>query len=558
MIMKHLKMLGLAMTATLALMAFASGSAQATALCTSADTPACTNAHTYLADTAIGFSSTSGTSIAHTGGGNTFFACTGVSLKGKTTSTGSSGKAVNMTINSLTWSDCGQTMHTITNGSLSFKWINGTHSATVEGQGTQWTYVIFGSSCTYGFGNGTHLGTLTGSEQPILKIAATVMRVAGGTLCPASMGFDAELAVTEPHAVYFVDQSEEPGILCKSTTTPCTTAYGKETTLDADLNGPAVFESNGSTIATCSGGTLRAKTKNAGSNTEPVTADIEALSWSGCGQATSTVSKGSLEIERIEGSENATVLGKSTQITLGVAGTSCTYGFGDESDIGTLTGKEVPLIDLNTELPKIAGGFVCPVSVRLKAEYKLTEPAPLYVESPTKGSILCKSTATPCTNAYGKETTLDADLNGSTLFKTGSTTMATCTGATLKAKTKNAGSSTEAIIAAIEAFTWSGCSQTTTTLNNGSLKIERMEGTENATVLGKDTQFTFGIFGTSCTYGFGHRGTDLGTLVGGVEPTLSFSATVPRLIGGFLCPSTSTWTASYKITEPTPLYMEPN
>jgi hypothetical protein len=555
MIMKHLKMLGLAMTATLALMAFASGSAQATALCTSTDTPACTNAHAYLADTAIGFSPTSGTSIAHTAGGNTLFTCTSVSLKGKTTSTGSSGKAISMTINSLTWSGCSQTMHTIANGSLSFKWINGTHNATVEGQGTQWTYVIFGSSCTYGFGNGTHLGTLTGGEQPILKIAATVTRLAGGTLCPATMGFDAELAITEPHAAFFVDRSDESGILCKSTTTPCTTAYGKETTLDADLNGSAVFESAGSTIATCSGGTLKAKTKNAGSNAEPVTAGIEALTWSTCGQTTSTVAKGSLEIRRIGGSENGTVLGRDAQITLGISGTSCTYGFGEESDLGTLTGKEAPVIDIDTELPRTAGGFLCPVSTRFKAEYKLTEPTPLYVESTEAGGVLCKTTTTPCGSPYGKETMLDADLTGSFALADGSgNTIATCTGSTIKGRVANI---SEATTVSLEELSWPACNQTTHTISPGELKIAHIAGTDNGTVTGRNSQVTFGIFGVSCTYGFG-AGTDLGTLTGGVEPTLSFNAVVAKTAGGFLCSDTVAWTASYKLTQPTPLYVEPS
>jgi hypothetical protein len=361
--------------------------------------------------------------------------------------------------------------------------------------------------------------------------------------------------VTEPHAVFFVDRPDESGILCKSTTTPCTTAYGKETTLDADLNGSAVFESNGSTIATCSGGTLKAKTKNAGSSAEPVTAGIEALNWSGCGQTTSTVAKGSLEIKRIGGTENGTVLGKDTQVTLGISGTSCTYGFGEESDLGTLTGKEAPVIDVDTELPKTAGGFLCPVSTRFKAEYKLTEPTPLYVESTEAGGVLCKTTTTPCGSPYGKETTLDADLTGSfTLEDSSGNSLDRCAGSTIKGRVVSV---SEAATVSLEELSWSGCDATTHTISPGELKIAHIAGTENGTVTGKGTQVTFGIFGVSCTYGTG-TGTGLGTLTGGVAPTLSFSAVVVKIAGGFLCPNAPVWTASYKLTEPTPLYVEPS
>jgi hypothetical protein len=555
--MKHLKLLGPAMIAAVALMASAADSAQATALCTSTDTPACLGSHIYSAGTTTQLSAKSGTSFTLTASGGAMIAtCTGVNLKGKTASTGSAGKAVKLNIEELAWSGCPQTTHTLVNGSLSFQWVSRTHNATVEGQGTQWTLGIFGVSCTYGFGEGTDLGTLTGGKEPTLKINTTIAKSAGGFLCPSNPSLEAELPITEPHAVYFADQAEEPGILCKSTTTPCTIAYGKETTLDADLNGTAVFESGGSTIASCSGGTLKAKTGNAGSNVEPVTAGIESLTWSGCGQTTSTVAKGSLEIKWIEGTENGTILGKGTQVTLGISGTSCTYGFGEESDLGTLTGKEAPVIDIDTEIPKTAGGFLCPASTRFKAEYKLTEPAPLYVES-AEPRILCKSTTTPCASAYGRGTTVDADLTESFTLKDGSgNTLATCAGSTIKGRVDSFDNGTESATLALEEWTWSGCPQTTHTLVPGELKITRIGGTENATVTGKNTQITFGIFGTSCTYGFG-AGTHLGTLVGGSEATLNSNTTIAKTAGGFLCPSPALWKSEYKFTQPAPLYMEP-
>jgi hypothetical protein len=553
--MKHLKTIGLAMIAAAAMAALAGvGSAHATVLCTAADTPACATLNTYPAGTKLHFSAPSGTSTSLTSGSNTISTCTGIKLQGKTTSKGSSGKAIELQIEELTWSGCSQTTDTVALGSLSIEWIKGTHEAKIVGSGTQWTLGIFNTSCTYGTSAGVQLGTLSSGETPTLKISSSIPRVAGGFLCPSSAVLETELVVTEPHALFATDSKLEEGILCKSTTTPCVDAYGEATTIDADLNGSAVFESGGTPVATCTGGTIKGKTKNAGSNTEAVTADIEALTWSGCSQTTTTVAKGSLEIERIEGTENGTVLGKDTQITLGISGTSCTYGFGEESDLGALTGKEAPALDIDTDIPKIAGGFLCPASVRFKAEYKLTEPTPLYVEG-TKEWILCKSTTTPCTSPHNKETTVDADLTGSFTFQTGSTTIATCTGSTIKGNVPSV-SGAEAVVVPLQELTWSGCSQTTHTLTLGELEIERIEGTENGTVTGRKTEWTFGIYGVSCSYGFG-EGTDLGTLMGGAEATLSINATISKTAGGFLCPSSAVWKASYQFTQPAPLYFEP-
>jgi hypothetical protein len=559
--MKHLKMLGLAAIAAAFLIALATaGPAQATVLCTAVDTPACASGHTYVVGTELHLSQKSGASIRFTSGETTVTTCTGNTIKGKTANTGSSTEALKLPIEFLTWSGCSETVDTLRTGELSIQWIKGTHGATVKGTGIEWTLSVSGISCTYSFGDNILLGTLTGGEEPTLTIAASAKKVAGGASCPTAVEVDDELVLTEPHAIYVVSETGsayDEGILCKSTTTPCANAYGKETMIDTDLTGSSAFESGGSTIAICTGGALKAKTENDGANTEAVSAVIETLSWSGCSQTTTTIAKGSLELRRIAGTENGTVLGKNTQVTLGILGTSCTYGFGEESDLGTLTGKESPVIDISTEIPKTAGGFTCPASVKWMAEYKLTEPAPLYVEATEEGT-LCKSTTTPCASSFSKETTVDADLTSSFAIESGGGTFFTCTGGTVKGNIPTLGGKTEAFALPLEALTWTGCSQTTKTLSVGELEVKRIEGTENGTVFGKRTEVTFLLGGVvTCTYGFGES-TDLGTLTGGSEPALTISTTVARVAGStLLCPSTATWTASYKFTKPAPLYLEP-
>ncbi|MDQ3726101.1 MAG: hypothetical protein M3335_09505 [Actinomycetota bacterium] len=154
---------------------------------------------------------------------------------------------------------------------------------------------------------------------------------------------------------------------------------------------------------------------------------------------------------------------------------------------------------------------------------------------------------------YPAGTTVDLSMatGKSSLSKSGSTTIATCTGGTFHGKTAN--TTGERIQIKNENVTWTGCSQTTHTVSNGSLEIGWTSGTSGE-VIGKATQWTYGIFGTSCTYGFG-EGVKLGTLTGASAAALKINANVPRTAGGFLCPSTTTWEAEYVITVPHAIYI---
>jgi hypothetical protein len=206
--MKYLKMLGLAAIAAMGLMAFVgAGSASATVLCTTTTTPSCVNSATevdkYAAGTVIDATLKNGGSATLTSSsGGTIATCTGGTVKGKISNAGSAAATVSGNIESLTWTGCSQTTHTVANGSLEIHHVSGTHNGTVTGNGSQVTVAIFGTSCTYGTGEGTHLGTLTGGTEPILKIATTVSRTAGGFLCPLTAGWDAEYVVTEPHSLF--------------------------------------------------------------------------------------------------------------------------------------------------------------------------------------------------------------------------------------------------------------------------------------------------------------------------------------------------------------------
>jgi hypothetical protein len=123
--------------------------------------------------------------------------CTTGTIKGKTTN--ESGAAVDIAIESLTWGSCLTTTDTVMNGELEL--VTSGSGGKVTGKGSVWK--IGTTGCTYGFGTGTELGTIASGVEPVLKINVAVPRIGGNFLCPFTAGFEAEYAVTEPHALFF-------------------------------------------------------------------------------------------------------------------------------------------------------------------------------------------------------------------------------------------------------------------------------------------------------------------------------------------------------------------
>ena len=106
----------------------------------------------------------------------------------------------------------------------------------------------------------------------------------------------------------------------------------------------------------------------------------------------------------------------------------------------------------------------------------------------------------------------------------------------------------------ITSLTWGepegkNCSQPTKTLANGSLEIMQTTGDEGE-VVGKNSSVTLSVFGVSCVYGTSAEGNKLGTIKGGEAPELVINAVLPKKEGGFLCPGSGRWTATYIVTAP--------
>lgn len=166
-----------------------------------------------------------------------------------------------------------------------------------------------------------------------------------------------------------------------------------------------------------------------------------------------------------------------------------------------------------------------------------------------------------------KITEIHATQVGSGFLKeTGGASIVTCKEGTLLADiTKGNETKVTGMSGPVTALIWKGCTFPTNTTLLGTLdasagvKIDRNEKgeitaeTPGTAVKATETQVTINtvLFG-SCIYGAG-AGLNLGTVPnGGTE--LGINAVVNKISGGVACPETSTWTATWKITNHNAVY----
>jgi hypothetical protein len=118
-------------------------------------------------------------------------------------------------------------------------------------------------------------------------------------------------------------------------------------------------------------------------------------------------------------------------------------------------------------------------------------------------------------------------------------------------KTSNQGGASETVEGNISNLSFTECNATVKVLKKGKLVIHHTSGS-NGTVTSEGAEVTVAVFGTSCTYGT-PEALNVGTLIGGSPATMSGSASVKRIAGGFLCANPASVSASGVVTTPSPL-----
>lgn len=132
---------------------------------------------------------------------------------------------------------------------------------------------------------------------------------------------------------------------------------------------------------TCTAGTISGEfTTN---NETHASGPITSVSYSNCGSSTITTlnNKGTLTIAKGTHLVSAT----GVEITEAALGTSCVYGFGTGTALGTATNtvvesKDRVTLDFNAKIPKISGGFLCASPASWTGTYAFTSPAPSFVD----------------------------------------------------------------------------------------------------------------------------------------------------------------------------------
>jgi RHS repeat-associated protein len=165
--------------------------------------------------------------------------------------------------------------------------------------------------------------------------------------------------------------------LCTSSPGPCYAA-GSEIESSLRFGTSAELTSGGSTIATCTGSEVSSTTGNDIGEWIDGSVTKEDLTWSGCSQTTATTEGGTLYVRWTSGG-NGEVKGSGFGITVMIFGVNCTYGVGEGTTLGTITGGSEAEMDIYGTITKTAGTFLCPSTAVWNAAYVVTSPHALFV-----------------------------------------------------------------------------------------------------------------------------------------------------------------------------------
>jgi hypothetical protein len=162
---------------------------------------------------------------------------------------------------------------------------------------------------------------------------------------------------------------------------------GKGTKIVAGLTvgTSAVLETTaGEPLATCTISGVEGEITEAGGASATTKGKITSLTWGksgeGCTTTVHTLKTSTLEVHHITGTNNGTVTANAgTSVTLNLFGVSCVYGSTTGITLGTLTGGNPAVLDINALVGKEEGGFLCPSSARWTGSYTVSSPNPLLV-----------------------------------------------------------------------------------------------------------------------------------------------------------------------------------
>lgn len=180
--------------------------------------------------------------------------------------------------------------------------------------------------------------------------------------------------------------------------------------------------------------------------------------------------------------------------------------------------------------------------------------------SASAAGVLCLKNQTPCetANQVPAGTEIKASLKEGKLVLTAGFGKMECEASEVNGHTRTIGEGGSAGLpeGPLTKLSFSSCNGTVETLEPGSLSVSwtsLMNG--NVTASGFKVHTVFA--GVSCLYG-GIVSEKI-TFIGGAPALIKEEeAPISKIEGGILCGSPAHWTATYKVTEPTELWLSPN
>lgn len=198
--MKHLKMVGLAAVAALALFAITgAGSASATVLCKKNLTPCGAETYGKVAFKASLESETTEFFFDLGAGKSYSYTCTGSTMEGNVTNVGSEKSNVIIGLETFTLTNCTCPETTVLSvPSLAVEWTSGTMNGGLTSANLDVTFNCMGH-CKYGDGK---IGVLTGGAMATIDVSGTLNKIEGGENCPATAKWTGSYTVTAPEPLY--------------------------------------------------------------------------------------------------------------------------------------------------------------------------------------------------------------------------------------------------------------------------------------------------------------------------------------------------------------------
>jgi hypothetical protein len=553
--MNHLKTLASAAVMALALLAITAASASATILTDGSGTQLKT-----------------GTSITAESEGKTILdppfgtiECSKSHIGGKTSNDGGGATTnVNITVETLSWSECNASMTVLAKGTLSVEGTSG-NNGTLFSTGTEVTTSYLGFHCIFKTNN-TKLGTVTGSANTkgnaTLDIEATIPRTGGtsGSFCGSTAAWTGAYKFTSPSTMNIDKEVNEH---FTTLTDASKNQLKTGTSITAESEGATTLHPAFGSVS-CEESHFGGKTtSDGGESALSVTAVVEALTWSKCNATVTVLAKGTMRITSA-GNNNAFLYSTGTEVTIvSGGGLHCIFKT-NETTLGTITGSATTggnaTLDISATIPRTGGssGVSCGSTAAWTGAYKFTTPTALNID----GTPVDPPPSTVLTDGSGNQlktgTTITAESEGKTTLHLPSTDLE-CENSHFGGKTTSDGGGGNNVSASVSDFTLSKCNVTVTVLAKGTLSI-KATGSSNGELLSTGTELTVVSGGLHCI--FKTNNTKLGTITGSANTksnaTLDLEATLPRTGGssGVSCGSTAQWTGAYKFTAPSTLNID--